>query len=63
MIKIKKGKAKGSQELRKLYTDAVNGKEEYSYLAPNSYTESDLVENCKVNKKLFRPLVKSFGLI
>lgn len=63
MIKVKKGKAKGSKELRDLYTEAINSKEEYSYLAPGSYNEQELIILCQEENKLFRPIAKSFKLV
>jgi hypothetical protein len=62
---IKTGKAKKmtvSSELKKLYENAVNSSEIYSFLKPGSYDEKTLLLELK-NKKLYRPLLTKFKLI
>jgi hypothetical protein len=62
---IKTGKAKKmnvSSELKKLYEQAVNSTEVYSFLAPAKYDEKTLLAELK-NKKLYRPLLIKFKLI
>ena len=68
MIKVKtsktKNSSKGNSELSKLYKAACESKtEEFNWLAPGSYSSEDLIQACKVEKKLYRPLAKSFGLV
>jgi hypothetical protein len=68
MIKAKSSKSKnsskGSKELATMYKEAFNSKEvEYGWLAPDSYTTEQLIKACKQDKRLYRPLAKSFGLV
>jgi hypothetical protein len=62
---IKTSKAKKmavSNELKKLYEQAFNSQEVYSFLAPGKYDEKTLLLELK-NKKLYRPLLTKFKLI
>ena len=59
-----KGKqaGKGNASLKEMYSQAINGEERFTWLAPAHYELSDLQEAYE-NKKLYRPLAKSFGLV
>jgi hypothetical protein len=63
-IVTKNGKqdGKGDQQLKKLYAEAINGTESFSWLAPGHY-DKEAIDEAYANGKLYRPLAKSFGLV
>lgn len=65
---IAKGKGKmrevvNSEEIKAMYTEAINGKKAYSWTGPGSYTTVKAIKDLHANGKLYRPLARAFGLV
>jgi hypothetical protein len=64
MAIVTKGKmtAKGNEAIKKMYSEAINGTENFSWAKPASYTEEQILDLYEA-KQLYRPLAVSFKLV
>lgn len=66
MAIVKSGKGKMAeckgQDIKDLYREAIEGSETFAWAAPGSYDRDDIL-SLYDERKLYRPLAKSFGLV
>ena len=66
MAIVKSGKGKMAdckgQDVKQMYEEAINGNEAFAWAKPGSYSKEDILALYD-EKKLYRPLAVSFGLV